>query len=389
MIPARTEGRIGEMGETADIEIIRPDALRPDDRAAWDALRAGEPGLDHPYLDPRYALAAAGVPGAALAVFRRGGAAVGFFPFQRRGRLIQPLGAPLTDYHGVIAAAREGLDPAAVARRLGGVLRVGGWMSPSAPVPGFIARTRLATEVTGGRAALAARLEDRSHRFFKNMRRLRRGFEQQHGEPVFTWDERDPAVLDWIIAHKREQYRRSRRHDVFACGWTAELLHTLLSTRAADFGLRVSSLRTAGGELVAAEASLDDGRTLHLWFPTYDPAFARHGVGTLLTRLEMEQAAELGYRTVDFGAGDEGYKTALAEPAGTVFEGVAEGPRPDLTRLAGRLLAGGPAPLRRFELSLSRRFDIINACETRAADWWAGAAGAAAAAARKSLGAPA
>lgn len=377
------------MEQTSDIEIIRPDALRPDDRAAWDALRATEPGLDHPYLDPRYALAAAKIPGAALAVFRRGGAAVGFFPFQRRGRLIQPLGAPLTDYHGVIAAAGEGLDPATVARRLGGVLRAGGWMSPAAAVPGFIVRTRLATDVTGGRDALSARLEARSHRFFKNMRRLRRGFEQQHGEPVFTWDERDPAVLDWIIAHKRDQYRRSRRHDVFACGWTADLLHVLLATRTADFGLRVSSLRTAAGELVAAEASLDDGRTLHLWFPTYDPAFARHGVGTLLTRLEMEQAAENGYRLVDFGAGDEGYKTALAEPSGAVFEGVAEGPRPDLTRLAGRLLAGGPAPLRRFELSLSRRFDIINACETRAADWWAGAAGAAAAAARKSLGASA
>jgi len=377
------------MDEATEIEIIRPEALRPEDRAAWDALRVAEPGLDHPYLDPRYALAAAKIPGAALAVFRRGGAAVGFFPFQRRGRLIQPLGAPMTDYHGVIAAAREGLDPATVARRLGGVLRVGGWMSPTAAAPGFIVRTRLATDVTGGREALVGRLEDRSHRFFKNMRRLRRGFEREHGEPVFTWDERDPAVLDWIIAHKREQYRRSRRHDVFACGWTAALLHTLLQTRTADFGLRVSSLRTAAGELVAAEASLDDGRTLHLWFPTYDPAFARHGVGTLLTRLEMEQAAENGYRSVDFGAGDEGYKTALAEPSGVVFEGVAEGPRPDLAWLAGRLLAGGPAPLRRFELSLSRRFDIINACETRAADWWAGAAGAAAAAARKSLGASA
>lgn len=377
------------MDEAMEIEIIRPDALRPEDRAVWDGLRRTEPGLDHPYLDPRYALAAAGVPGAAVAVFRRGGAAVGFFPFQRRGRLIQPLGAPLTDYHGVIAPAGEGLDPATVATRLDGVLRVGGWMAAGGPVPGFIPRTRLATDVTGGREALVARLEERSHRFFKNMRRLRRGFEREHGDPVFNWDERDPAVLDWIIARKREQYRRSRRHDVFACGWTAGLLHTLFENRSPDFGLRVSSLRTAAGELVAAEASLDDGRTLHLWFPTYDAAYARHGVGTLLTRFELEEAAEAGYRSVDFGAGDEGYKTALAEPAGVVFEGVAEGPRPDLARLAGRLLAGGPAPLRRFELSLSRRFDIINACETRAADWWAGAAGAAAAAARKSLGASA
>ena len=372
-----------------EIEIIRPDALRPEDRAAWEAVRAATPGLDHPYLDPRYAVAAAGAPGAALAVFRRGGAAIGFFPFQRRGRLIQPLGAPLTDYHGVVAAADAGLDPATAARRLGGVLRAGGWMSPAGAVPGFLARTRMATDVSGGRDALVERLEARSHRFFKNMRRLKRGFEREHGEPVFTWDERDPAVLDWIVARKRDQYRRSRRHDVFACGWTVDLLRTLFETRTAAFGLRLSSLRTATGELVAAEASLDDRRTLHLWFPTYDPAYARHGVGTLLTRLELEAAAADGYGLVDFGAGDEGYKSALAEPAGTVFEGVAEGPRPDLARLAGRLLAGGPAPLRRFEQSLSRRFDIINACETRAADWWAGAAGAAAAAARKTLGASA
>ena len=377
------------MDEATDIEIIRPDMLAPADRAAWDGLRAAGPGLDHPYLDPRYAFAGATLPGAALAVFRRGGAAVGFFPFQRRGRLIQPLGAPLTDYHGVIAAAGEGLDPATVARRLGGTLRAGGWMSAATAVPGFGPRTRMATDVTGGRDALVERLETRNHRFFKNMRRLRRGFEREHGEPVFTWDERDPAVLDWSVARKRDQYRRSRRHDVFACGWTADLLRRLFEMRTADFGLRLSSLRTAAGELVAAEASLDDGRTLHLWFPTYDPAFARHGVGTLLTRLELEAAASDGYRLVDFGAGDEGYKSALAEPAGTVFEGVAEGPGPDLTRLAGRLLAGGPAPVRRFQQSLGRRFDIINACETRAADWWAGAAAAAAAAARKSLGAPA
>ncbi|MDY6925186.1 MAG: GNAT family N-acetyltransferase [Pseudomonadota bacterium] len=375
------------MDGPTDIEIIRPDALRPEDRTAWDAIRAAEPGLDHPYLDPRYTVAAAAVPGAALAVFRRGGVAVGFFPFQRRGRLVQPLGAPLTDYHGVIASAAEDLDPAAVARRLGGVLRVGGWMSPAGAPPGFIARTRLATDVTGGREALVARLEERGHKVFKNMRRLRRGFEREYGEPVFTWDDRDPAVLDWIIGLKRDQYRRTRRHDVFACGWTGDLLRTLFETRTPDFGLRVSSLRTRDGVLAAAEASLDDGRTLHLWFPVYDPAFSRFGLGTLLTRLEQEQAAEEGYRSVDFGAGDEGYKTALAEPAGLVFEGVAEGARPDLTRLAGRLMAGGPAPLRRFELSLSRRFDIINACETRAGDWWAGAASAAAAAARKSLGA--
>ncbi len=377
------------MTETLDLEIIRPDAPRPADRAAWEAIRAGDPSLDHPYLDPRFALAAAAVPGAALAVFRRAGAAVAFFPFQRRGRLIQPLGAPLSDYHGVIAAAGDRLTPDELARRLGGTLRVGGWIVSPVETPGFLRKSRMATDVTGGREALCDRLEARSHRFFKNMRRLGRGFERDHGAPVFCWDDRDPAVLDWIVGHKRAQYRRTRRHDVFACGWTVELLRRLHGMHPDGFGVRVTSLRKADGTLVAAEASLDDRRTLHLWFPTYDPAFGAYGPGTLLTRRELEQAAEEGYRLVDFGAGEEGYKSALSEPSGAVFEGVARDGGLDPAAFGARLLAAGPAPLRRFQQSLGRRFDIINACETRAADWWAGAAGAAAAAARKSLGAAA
>lgn len=377
------------MTEQLDLEIIRPDALRPDDRAVWETIRAGDPTLDHPYLDPRFAAAAAEVPGAALAVFRRGGAPVAFFPFQRRGRLIQPLGAPLSDYHGVIAAPADRLTPQDLARRLGGTLRVGGWIVSPVEAPGFLRKARMATDVGGGREALCDQLEARSHRFFKNMRRLGRGFERDHGAPVFTWDDRDLAVLDWIVGHKRAQYRRTRRHDVFACGWTVDLLRRLHALHPGGFGLRVTSLRKADGTLVAAEASLDDRRTLHLWFPTYDPVFSAYGPGTLLTRRELEQAAEDGYRRVDFGAGEEGYKSALSEPSGVVFEGVARGAGPDPTAVAGRLLAAGPEPLRRFGRSLGRRFDIINACETRAGDWWAGAAAAAAAAARKTLGAAA
>lgn len=356
------------------VDIVGVDVLGQDGWARWRAILAANPALDSPYFRPEFAQAAARVsPQAAVAVFARDGETVGFFPFQRRGGLIQPLGAPMTDYHGVIAPVGETVEPAAAAHLLGGALRVGAWVSPAGPVPGFEVRNRMATDVRGGRDALVERLEARSHRFFKNMRRLRRGFEREHGEPVFCWDDRSPDVLDWIIAHKREQYRRSRRHDVFACGWTVELLRDLARRRTADFGLRVASLRTGDGRLAAAEASLDGGRVLHLWFPTYDPAFAAYGAGTLLTRFELEQAAASGFELVDFGSGQESYKAVMAEPAGLVFEGAVEGPRPHLATIAGRLLARGPAPVRRFEQSLGRRFDIINACETRAAGWWAGA----------------
>ncbi|MGZ9101027.1 MAG: GNAT family N-acetyltransferase, partial [Brevundimonas sp.] len=211
-----------------NVDIVEVEALTEADRAAWRAMLAADPALDSPYFRPEFAEVAGRIcPNAAVAVFSRAGETVGFFPHQRRGGLIQPLGAPLSDYHGVIARAGERLDPATVAQHLGGVLRVGGWVSPAGAVPGFLVRNRMAADVSGGRDALVERMEARNHRFFKNMRRLRRGFEREHGEPVFTWDDREAGVLDWIIARKRDQYRRSRRHDVFACGWTGALLHAL------------------------------------------------------------------------------------------------------------------------------------------------------------------
>ena len=61
--------------------------------AAWRAMLASNPALDSPYFRPEFAQVAARVsPRAAVAVFSRAGATVGFFPFQRRGGLIQPLG---------------------------------------------------------------------------------------------------------------------------------------------------------------------------------------------------------------------------------------------------------------------------------------------------------
>ena len=58
-------------------------------------------------------------------------------------------------------------------------------------------------------------------------------------------------------------------------------------------------------------------------------------------------------------------------------EGGASGLWPAAARWGGRV---APAPVRRLGVSVGRRLDIINACETRPDRWWAGAAQAAVAA---------
>ena len=59
---------------------------------------------------------------AAASVLHRGGEIVGFFPFQRRGGSIQPLGAPMNDYHGIIARPGEAPELHELARLLNGAV---------------------------------------------------------------------------------------------------------------------------------------------------------------------------------------------------------------------------------------------------------------------------
>ena len=67
-----------------------------------------------------------------MALFQRGGRVVGFFPHQRRGGSIQPLAAPLNDYHGVIADPAEAIGLEQVADLLKAPrLSVGGWVGPA------------------------------------------------------------------------------------------------------------------------------------------------------------------------------------------------------------------------------------------------------------------
>lgn len=349
--------------------------LTPDLEAIWTRFRGSNPRLMHPYFDVRFSQAAAVVPGAQVAVLYRGDVVSGFFPFQRRRGRYQPLAAPMSDYHGVIAPPDAGINPQKLVEALGGSLSAGAWSC--APVPGFVRRERMATRVEGGAEALQQRLDRKNRKFWKNMHRKARRLEEELGPTRFTWDDDDPAVFDWLIAAKRAQYARTRRHDIFACGWTVDLLNELRARKADGFGLRIASLRAASGELLAAEASLDDGRILHLWFPVYASAYRRFGPGMYLTWLQMRRAADDGYAEVDFGCGGGDYKSTLADVAGHAWEGTASDGQTAATTLARLIHNRGPAPLRRLGASFTRRLDIINACEVTSTGWMAGVASAA------------
>lgn len=348
------------MNADLQIEVLRPADLTSGHANLWASFRAARPELSSPYFDLRYTLAAGEVaPEARVAMIRKEGVVVGFLPFQRRGGLIQPLGAPLTDYHGLIAPTGAGIDLAAVLRAIGaGRFQFGGLAGFDGPLPPrALRRQAMVADLSQGyHAYVEARRKAGQGGFLKDKRRRDGALRRDH-DVRFEFRRADPAGIEAVVAMKRRQLKASGQHDIFACGWTEDLLHRLAAEDAPDFGLRLAALY-ADDRMIAAELGLRSGQAYHLWFPVYDAQFARYSPGSLMTLATLEAVAEQGVVSVDFGPGGEAYKQAFADPGHEVVEGV-------LTAGAPAALAETFNPAAAGGRRLSRRLDRIAACEPR------------------------
>src|SRR5580704_16344838 len=98
------------------IDVVRPNALSDADIAAWRAIQAADPSLDSPFLSPDWAQAVervqAGRRGAIqVAVLREADKVVGFLPARVVGAVAMPVGAPMCDYQGLVAAPGVHIEP--------------------------------------------------------------------------------------------------------------------------------------------------------------------------------------------------------------------------------------------------------------------------------------
>lgn len=376
------------MAGTLQVEIVRIDQLTLADRVLWRAMTDANPDLTSPYFRFEFADIAGRIsPDAAVAILSRDGRTVGYFPHQRRGAAIQPLGAPMNDYHGVIAMPGEAPPLETVAALLGAPrLNVSAWVGPSGV--GEPRETLMTITPEHGFDAWYAERRQTWGKYFKDKERARRSLETEHGAIRVEYDLRDPQLLDHLIALKSDQYIRTGRHDIFACGWTRDLLHALMADRREDFGASMAALWT-GDRLAAIEYSLHAGDRYHFWFPAYEPAVARCSPGILLTLDTMRLGCADGFRVYDFGFGGEGYKKYFCNATQGVREAVVLKPGlgAALSDAAVGLLngaAGGRAE--RLRTSVRRRWAAIEACEITPANRLMGAVAAAGVAMKKATG---
>jgi CelD/BcsL family acetyltransferase involved in cellulose biosynthesis len=348
------------LGRQLSVEIIGTEALTPAERSLWLGWTAASKAYESPFFHPDFtAVAGRTAPEARLAVLHRNGTVVGFLPHQRRGGAAQPLGAPLNDYHAVITGPDLDFSLQEAAELVGArSYTATGWMGPANEGEGRTqARTLLADASQGWDAWYEGR-KGAFGKFFKDKERARRSLERDLGPIRIETATTDLSHFDRLIALKQEQYQRTRRHDIFACGWTVDMLRALLTHQGEDFGARLAVLY-AGDRPMAYELGLQGGGHYHFWLPAYEADAARYSPGMLLSMETIKARSAQGLDGLyDFGFEGEAYKKYFCDQNRMVWEGIGHAAGPTALAAISGLAPGALAQ------SVRRRWAIIDACET-------------------------
>jgi len=94
--------------------VISPERLDPRELTTWDQICKSIPSFQSPFLSPHFSRAVASVQSSVrVCVLESAGQPVGFLPFHYTSRYLaaaEPVGNPLNDYFGLIAASDVHLD---------------------------------------------------------------------------------------------------------------------------------------------------------------------------------------------------------------------------------------------------------------------------------------
>lgn len=282
----------------------------------WNTWAAPEGKLISPYLRFEFAetvsLAREDVR---IAILEDGGEVVGFFPHHTpQGGVVRPVGAPMSDYQGVISGDCSRLDPRKIIKSTGASAMVyDNWYGPMGE--GQTGRRSregsVIIDLSSGSDAYFAAQKAQFKDHFKKAARRHRAAARDFGEVRVVLGDADGQSFQTLSGWKQEQYRNSGKLNVFGIDWVQDVLTNLRRREGQDFSGLTSSL-WFGDRLAAVEFGLVADDVYHSWFPAYDPELAKYSPGTLLMHGLFEQAHSRGLNRIDIGREDAQYKKYYA-----------------------------------------------------------------------------
>jgi CelD/BcsL family acetyltransferase involved in cellulose biosynthesis len=288
-------------------------------------MQQAHPAVGSPFFCSELVEAVATVrPDVEVAVLEQGGAIAGFFPFQRgRGDVGRPVLNRISEFQGVVGPADLEFDAVDLLRRC----RLQAWhfghlvASQKAFQPyHWVRSVSPYMDLSQGYEAWAQSRREAGSALPVEVARKARKLAREVGPLRFELQAADPAAFETLIAWKSHQHDRTNRFEVLHLPWLQELLRKLVRIETPGFAGLLSALY-AGEKLVALHYGLASPASLHVWFPAFNREFQRYSPGLVLFVEMARAAAARGIRRIDFGKGEERYKTEFMTGADTVAEG--------------------------------------------------------------------
>jgi len=298
------------------IETVSIRDLSSDDVRRWNSWAAPNGALISPYLLHDFAAAVDAVRGdVRVAVAREAGETVGYFAYHTpKGGVIRPVGSPMSDYQGIVAASGRSLSPQDMLPGAHACALVyDNWLDAGVD----LTRERrerdgsVVCDLSDGADAYFAQRSALHRDHFKKMARRLKQAERDFGPAHFVFGDPTGDHYAMLKAWKGRQYRTTGKLDVLSVGWADRLLGDLRRREGSPFGTLTAALYF-GDRLAAVEIGLKAGGVYHSWFPAYDPVFARVSPGLMLIHGVIEHADRLNYSRVDLGRGSAQYKKYYA-----------------------------------------------------------------------------
>jgi len=330
------------------IETIPASELSPTDKSAWLAMRSDNPALYSPYFHADYAEILGQLrEDAFILIARDNSGPRAFLPYQGGASFTVPLGAPMTDYQGFIAAQDSALDFHDVLKQAGlGALHFSAMVdSPLSQSHGQDKQQAAMIALPEGGEAWRVKQDSSYRRSLKSLRRRIRNAETEFGERRFVYHSQSKEVFETLIQWKRQKFEQTGKYDVLSADWTLPLLEALWD-RGKEADLRCDMhVLYFGDKIAAIDLGLSDGITFHSWMVAYDSEMASYAPGIQLLEGLISKSQSLGYKRIDLGAGIDGYKRYYATENVYVSSGfvAVNGPAATLWR-AKRVFLAAPKP---------------------------------------------
>lgn len=319
------------------IDILRPEELTARQIERWSALQDPARNLESPFLSPHWARAVGRAQSQGgrgdkssikVAMAHEGGEALAFMAARAGSFTAMPVGAPMSDYQGLVSAPGVRIDPVRLVQALGvGRLDFCHMLADQPEFAGHVkgVQPSFVIEVPDGYEPYAKARREAGVGIIKDVDKKRRKAERDFAEPVFTAFSRSRSDFDQLIAWKREQWLRTGQTDVLAAGWPQRLVRDLFQSRDPDFGGALFTLHI-GDRLAAAQFNLRQGATLHSWLIAHDPRFERVSPGLLLFQDILKWMDGTPYWRLDLGAGDYRFKREFSNAQLSVAHGFVGAP---------------------------------------------------------------